>query len=131
MAKTAQRSNPALWDAVKQAITVGDKGGAPGQWSARKAQLAVLEYKRLGGGYVGLPTGDNHLREWTRQDWGTESGERSRDTGERYLPRAARAALTDDEYERTSAKKRADTAEGRQFSPQPADVARKTSRWRR
>ena len=32
-------------------IKRGSKGGAPGQWSARKAQLLAAEYKRAGGGY--------------------------------------------------------------------------------
>ena len=32
-------------------IKSGDKGGAPGQWSARKAQMLALQYKKAGGGY--------------------------------------------------------------------------------
>lgn len=32
-------------------IKAGSKGGRPGQWSARKAQLLAAEYKRRGGGY--------------------------------------------------------------------------------
>jgi hypothetical protein len=32
----------------------GGKGGRPGQWSARKAQMAVEEYKREGGGKTRL-----------------------------------------------------------------------------
>ena len=32
-------------------IKAGGKGGAPGQWSARKAQLLASEYKKKGGGY--------------------------------------------------------------------------------
>jgi len=31
----------------------GPKGGKPGQWSARKAQLLASEYKEAGGGYKG------------------------------------------------------------------------------
>ena len=50
-----------------------------------KAQLAVQEYKRRGGGYEGAKTKDNHLRHWQEEEWGTKSGRRSRDTGERYL----------------------------------------------
>ena len=30
----------------------GSKGGKPGQWSARKAQLLASEYKKKGGGYT-------------------------------------------------------------------------------
>ena len=40
------RSNPKLWESVKKKVTKGSKGGKPGQWSARKAQLAVAEYKK-------------------------------------------------------------------------------------
>jgi hypothetical protein len=128
---TARRTDPALWDAVKARVTAGGKGGRPGQWSARKAQLAVAEYKRQGGGYAGQKRGDNALRRWTEEDWGTRSGRRSRDGGERYLPRRARDALSPDEYARTTAKKRADTRSGRQFSAQPRDVASKAAAARR
>ncbi|MEL7560858.1 hypothetical protein [Stutzerimonas chloritidismutans] len=46
MSATAKKTDPQLWERVKQAVTDGDKGGAPGQWSARKAQYAVQEYKK-------------------------------------------------------------------------------------
>lgn len=130
MAAGPQRTRPDLWEKVKSEITAGEKGGAPGQWSARKAQFAVQEYKRRGGGYVGRKAADNHLVQWEREDWGTKSGGDSRDTGERYLPKKARDALTPAEYARTSTKKRADSKRGRQFSKQPADVAAKTARHR-
>ena len=32
-------------------IKAGGKGGAPGQWSARKAQMLAKQYKAKGGGY--------------------------------------------------------------------------------
>ena len=32
-------------------VKAGSKGGKPGQWSARKAQLLASEYKKAGGGY--------------------------------------------------------------------------------
>ena len=115
---------------MKRQVTAGDKGGAPGQWSARKAQLAVREYKRRGGAYLGARRADNNLRQWTEEDWGTRSGAPARETGERYLPRAAREHLSEDEYQRTTAKKRADTQLGRQFSRQPKSVARKTALYR-
>jgi hypothetical protein len=34
-----------------QSIKAGGKGGRPGQWSARKAQLLAMRYKKAGGGY--------------------------------------------------------------------------------
>ncbi len=130
MAAVAKRSDPELWDKVKAEVTAADKGGSAGQWSARKAQFAVQEYKRRGGGYDGRKTADNHLQQWEDEDWGTKSGHDSRETGERYLPKEAREALTPAEYKRTSAKKRADAKAGKQFSKQPADVAQKTARHR-
>lgn len=128
---TAKRTDPKLWETVKREITRSEKGGEAGQWSARKAQLAVQEYKRRGGGYVGAKSPDNDLQKWTAEDWGTKSGERSADTGERYLPKAAREALSDEEYKRTTAKKRRDSRKGDQFSGQPEDVARKTAQYRK
>ena len=131
MSETAEKTDPALWDKVKQEVTAGDKGGRPGQWSARKAQMAVREYEKRGGGYVG-PRDDAHnsLHQWTEEDWGTKSGRKSLETGERYLPREAREHLSDEDYARTTAKKRADSQEGRQFSSQPDDVAEKTAPYR-
>ena len=131
MTERAERTDPKLWERVKRKVTRGAKGGDPGEWSARKAQLAVSEYKRAGGGYRGRKSADNHLVQWEREEWGTKSGKTSRATGERYLPKQARESLTDAEYRRTSAKKRADTARGRQFSAQPPDVARKAAVARR
>ena len=130
MAETAEKTDPALWEKVKNQVTKGEKGGKPGQWSARKAQLAVHDYKAAGGGYRGGRAADTHLAEWTREDWGTKSGDASGDTGERYLPKQARDALSDVDYKRTTAKKRADSTAGRQFSAQPADVAAKTAAYR-
>jgi len=127
MAGTAEKSDPKLWDRVKKEVTASEKGGRTGQWSARKAQLASSEYKKKGGGYKGPKKADNHLAQWTGEDWGTKSGEESGATGERYLPKAAREKLSDEEYRRTTAKKRADKREGKQFSAQPEDVARKTA----
>jgi hypothetical protein len=127
MAASAEKSDPALWERVKHEITAGDKGGSAGEWSARKAQMAVQRYKAEGGGYKGRKAADNHLVQWTREEWGTKSGEASKKTGERYLPQHAREALSDEDYARTTAKKRADTAKGKQFSAQPSDVAAKAA----
>ena len=74
------------------------------------------------------------LSKWTKEEWGTKSGKNStqgkKATGERYLPKRARAALSAKEYARTSAKKRADTAKGKQHSKQPDKIAKKTARQR-
>ena len=72
------------------------------------------------------------LDDWTEEDWGTKSGKNSTQgkdaTGERYLPKKARENLTDPEYNRSTAKKRADTYKGKQHSKQPEDVAEKTAK---
>ncbi|KMO28739.1 hypothetical protein VQ02_31110 [Methylobacterium variabile] len=127
MAGTAKKTDPKLWEKVKKDVTRSDKGGKPGQWSARKAQMAVQEYKEEGGGYEGKKSSDNHLKQWTDEEWGTKSGRKSGETGERYLPKKAREDLSDDEYKRSTAKKRADSAKGKQHSKQPKDVAKKAA----
>jgi hypothetical protein len=76
---------------------------------------------------MGNKSADNHLAQWTREEWGTKSGKTSGETGERYLPKRARETLSDAEYKRTTAKKRADSRKGQQFSAQPKDVAAKAA----
>lgn len=130
MRDTAERTDPKLWEQVKKEITKSSKGGRAGEWSARKAQMAVQEYKKRGGGYKGEQSEDNSLKQWTDEEWGTKSGRKSRNTGERYLPREAREALSDEEYRKTSEKKRKDTRKGKQHSKQPDRIAEKTARYR-
>lgn len=130
MSETAEKTDPVLWEKVKEEVNAGAKGGKAGQWSARKAQMAVQEYKKRGGGYLGERDADNSLHQWTEEEWGTKSGGKSGDTGERYLPKEARDELSEEEYARTTAKKRADTKKGKQFSAQPGDVAHKTAKHR-
>ena len=127
MTETAEKTDPKLWEKIKEKVEAGDKGGKPGQWSARKAQLAVHDYKAAGGGYKGKKSADNHLAQWTKEDWGTKSGQESEQTGERYLPKKARETMSDADYKQTTAKKRADTAKGKQFSKQPAKAAATTA----
>lgn len=129
--KTARRTDPALWDTIRRGVLAGDRGGLPGQWSARKAQLAVLEYKRRGGSYVGPKTSDLGLVKWTRQKWRTKSGRPSLETGERYLPSKAIAALSDAEYRATTREKRRAMRSGKQFSRQPLGISTKTAKYRR
>lgn len=128
---SAKRDDPELWERVKAKVTRGTKGGKAGQWSARKAQLAVAEYQRLGGGYLGPKSPRNALAKWTREKWGTKSGKASLKTGERYLPKAAREALTPQEYAETTRAKRAGLRRGEQFTAQPGRIARKTAKYRK
>ena len=129
--KTAKRTHPSLWNRIVAEVTAGDKGGRPGQWSARKAQLAVALYQKRGGGYIGPKSADNALAKWTQEQWRTRSGRPSLVTGERYLPTKALAALSPQEYGATTRAKRAGMASGQQFVPQPERIAMKTSKYRK
>ena len=44
-------TKPGMRKRLFESIKAGGKGGAPGQWSARKAQLLASQYKKAGGGY--------------------------------------------------------------------------------
>ena len=44
-------TKPTLRKQIFERIKAGSKGGAPGQWSARKSQMLAKEYKAQGGGY--------------------------------------------------------------------------------
>lgn len=127
---SAKRTNPEMWKKVVARVKAGTKGGEKGQWSARKAQLAVKIYKDKGGGYRGKKSASNSLTKWTKQKWRTKSGKPSLKTGERYLPSKAIKHLSRKEYAVTTRKKRADLRKGKQFSSQPKKVAKKTKKFR-
>jgi len=129
-------TKPALRKRIVSEVKAGSKGGKAGQWSARKAQIANARYKKAGGGFSGSKTkSQKSLSKWTKEDWGTKSGKPStqgkKATGERYLPKKAREALSSSEYAATSKKKRADTKKGKQFSKQPKRIAKKTAKYRK
>jgi len=44
-------TKPSMRKSLFKRIKAAGKGGAPGQWSARKAQMLALQYKKSGGGY--------------------------------------------------------------------------------
>lgn len=128
-------TKPELRERIKNKVMAGTKGGKAGQWSARKAQLVAQEYKKAGGGYSGSKTSkQKSLSKWTKEEWGTKSGKPStqgkKATGERYLPKKAREAMSSSEYAKTSAKKREDLRKGKQFSKQPKSIAKKAARYR-
>jgi hypothetical protein len=83
---------------------------------------------------MALKKSQKSLKKWTKEEWGTKSGKPStqgkKATGERYLPKAARAALSTKQYAATTAKKRKDTKAGKQHSAQPKKIAKKTSKHR-
>jgi hypothetical protein len=75
------------------------------------------------------------LKSWTQAEWGTKSGKPStqgpKATGERYLPKKAREALSDKEYAATTKAKREGTKQGKQFVAQPKKIAEKTAKYRK
>ena len=44
-------TKPTMRKKLFEEIKAGSKGGKPGQWSARKAQMLAKKYKAKGGGY--------------------------------------------------------------------------------
>jgi hypothetical protein len=70
------------------------------------------------------------LKDWGDQKWGTKSGKRSSDTGERYLPSAAIKSLSPSEYAATTLAKRKGKKAGKQFVAQPKKIAKKTAGFR-
>jgi hypothetical protein len=44
-------TKPGMRKSLFEKIKAGGKGGNPGQWSARKAQMLAQQYKKSGGGY--------------------------------------------------------------------------------
>ena len=120
------RTNEALWEKSKAKA----KAKMGGKHSARAMQLAAKYYKEAGGGYSGSKTkAQKSMTKWTKEDWGTKSGKnsvRGKDaTGERYLPKKKRDAMSDKAYKATSDKKRKDTKAGKQYSKQPKTAGKK------
>ena len=75
------------------------------------------------------------LKKWTKEEWGTKSGKPStqgpKATGDRYLPKKARQALSAAEYAATSKAKREGMAKGKQHVAQPKKIAKKTAKYRK
>ena len=44
-------TKPGMRKGLFESILAGGKGGKPGEWSARKAQMLAKAYKEKGGGY--------------------------------------------------------------------------------
>jgi len=125
------RTNEKLWEQAKAQA----KAKMGGKHSARAMQLAGKIYREKGGGYTGEKTAaQKSMSKWTKEDWGTKSGKNStqgpKATGERYLPKRAREALSPAEYAATSKAKREGTRKGKQFVAQPKKIAKKTAKFR-
>ena len=127
---TAKKSNPGKWKRIVAAVKAASKGGRPGQWSARKAQIAVARYKKSGGGYKGPKKASNSLSKWSKQKWRTSDGSKS-EGKKRYLPDAAWKALSSAEKAATNRAKAAGNKQGKQFVRQPKNIAAKVKRYRK
>lgn len=129
-----KRTNEKLWKSIVTKVKKNSKGGKKNQWSARKAQLAVKEYKEKGGKYIGKKSKKNSLVKWTKQKWRTKSGKNSiqgpNSTGERYLPDKAIKSLTKKEYNKSTNKKRKSIKLGKQYSKQSKKITNKIRRYR-
>lgn len=124
-------TKPELRERLKNKIMAGGKGGDPGEWSARKAQLLAAEYKERGGGYSGGKTSaQKSLSTWTDQKWRTSDGSPS-EGKKRYLPDKAWDKLTPAEKAATNRAKSEGNAKGKQFVPQPKKIAEKAATVRR
>jgi hypothetical protein len=129
MMASAEKTDPSKWKRVVASVKAGTKGGDPGEWSARKAQLATAKYKASGGGYVGPKSSDNSLSKWTDQKWRTSDNKPS-EGKKRYLPDKAWSGLSAGEKAATNKAKAAGNKAGKQFVAQPKSIAQKTSRYR-
>ena len=49
--KAGNYTKPSMRKTLFNSIKAGSKGGGPGHWSARKAQMLAKQYKAKGGGY--------------------------------------------------------------------------------
>lgn len=131
-----QYTKPELRDRVKKKVLAGSKGGRPGQWSARKAQLVAAEYERSGGSYK-HPRNETqqHLHEWTEEHWKTADGKPAERGAvmKRYLPAEAWKKLTPEQRKATDQKKVEGSRQGKQFvaNTPAAASARRTATARR
>ena len=123
-------TKPDLRRKIKQELMDSDKGGEPGQWSARKSQMLVQEYEKQGGGYTNdeQDADARSLEKWTDNDWETSGGKAEADGAEgmaRYLPRDAWALLTEADQKKANQTKKKQDDDGEQYADWP-DIVRRT-----
>ena len=111
-------TKPELRERIKKQVMAGSKGGKPGQWSARKAQLVAQKYEAAGGGYTGSKTKEQKkLSKWTKEKWQTSDKKPADRPGgtTRYLPKKAWDKLSPAEKAATNKKKQEGSRAGKQF----------------
>ena len=132
-AKSLNYTKPELRQRLKNRIMAGSKGGNPGQWSARKAQLLAVEYRNAGGGYRGgVRKTQRSLKKWTREKWRTSDGKPAIRKGgtRRYLPSSAWGRLTPAQRSATNRKKITGSRSGNQFVANTRSAANASRRAR-
>jgi len=123
--RIARKSKPELWERVKSKVMRSSKGGPSGKWSARKAQIAVAEYKRQGGGYIGSKSPRNSLSKWSREKWGYVSPKLGSRKKGRYLPEVVRKNLTSREKSEENKRKGYKRGKWISYSPSVSKKMRK------
>ena len=97
-------TKPEMRKRIFNRIKAGTKGGAAGQWSARKAQMLAQAYKKAGGGIAinwrnllkAKAKSQRDLEQWTDEEWGSQEQHRAKSKGKkvpsktkgRYMPKA-------------------------------------------
>ena len=112
-------THPEMREEIKEEIKQSDKGGEPGQWSARKSQLLTQEYEKRGGGYKGeQDKSQKNLQQWTEEEWQTQDGDaqaRGEEETARYLPKKAWENMSEEEKRETEQRKRKGSRQGQQY----------------
>ena len=112
-------TKPDLRRQIKDELMQSDKGGKPGQWSARKSQLLVQEYEKQGGGYKkdNKDEAAESLEAWSEQDWQTQDGKQARQDGKtkRYLPKEVWQRLSEEEKKEAEQIKQKASKKGEQY----------------
>lgn len=120
-------TKPDLRRDIKDDLMQSDKGGKPGQWSARKSQLLVQEYEKQGGGYKDDEKDQSakSLEQWSEEDWQTQGGSskaRQDDKTKRYLPKAVWDKLSAAEKKEAEKSKQKASKSGQQHVEWPDAV---------
>ena len=126
--KVSKKTNEKMWKRIVASVKSGSAGGRPGQWSARKAQIATKRYKKAGGGYKGAKSSSNSLSKWSKQKWDYVSKgdkKKPRKKRGRYLPESVRKSLSPSQKAATNRKKRAASKAGKQKAKYSKSVAKK------
>jgi len=131
---SANYTKPELREKIKNRVVAGNKGGRPGQWSARKAQLVTNEYKAEGGGFKQARNkAQKSLKRWGDEKWHTSDGKKAArgKTTHRYLPDKAWKELSPSERKSTDRKKVSASRRGKQFvknTPAAAKARKRASK---